>query len=320
MVWDILKRLTALHCTPGDEDDAVALLKEWWLENGWNVVSCGRQALIAGAAGKKGAPNVLVCAHADSPGYIIQQCLTSRKGIAITLGGPHPAGKKEKVSIKREDGSCFEGTLCGIESSKDCIVTSREKLSRGQRVCWPAKYREENGYVEAPFLDNRIGCAVIYELAKRRYECNVTLAVTGTEEFLGFGAAAVAAAVKPDMVIVLDATYVDSAQNVFFGGGPVLTVCDKSVMIGPRQVRALESLCHRWDLPLQTEIYNFSGTDAAAFGRAGHSCPVLPLLVPTEGNHTRLEKADMRDMENLHGLIVKLLDNPGAVEELRCSF
>ena len=47
---------------------------------------------------------------------------------------------------------------------------------------------------------------------------------------------------------------------------------------------------------MQTEVYNYSGTDSKAFPHQGLPCPVLPILVPTIGNHGPAEEVDCRDV------------------------
>ena len=299
MNWDILKELVFKHSTPGDEGAVFSFLREKWEGSGWTVRALGGKALTARSPKwRKGRPSVLICAHADSPGYIVQSLVSDNEGIAINLGGPHISRKSEAVSIKGRDGKIFGGRLCD-SCDGQTKVSSAKCLERGQRICWKPVFKDEGDYLVAPFLDNRFGCFLLHCLTDCLCDCNVELAVTGTEEFLGFGAAALAANAKPDLVLVLDVTYVDKAQQVLFGKGPVVTVCDKSIALNNSQLEALHGLCREWEVPLQEEYYNYSGTDAAAFGKAGHCCPVLPLLLPTEGNHGSREKLCKADVLNL---------------------
>ena len=322
MDYAILKKLVFLHSTPGDEADVVSILRGKWENEGWSVRALGHQALLARSPKwKEGLPSVLICAHADSPGYIIQSLVSDNEGVAIALGGPHILREGQAVSIKTLDGKVFSGKIYSLPQNVSIKASSGQKLERGQRICWKPSFKSDGDYLVAPFLDNRAGCFLLYLLSECVFDCNVELAVTGTEEFLGFGAAALAANTRPDMVLALDVTYVDEAQQVLFGKGPVVTVCDKSIALSPAQVKALGQLCKRWKLPLQAEYYNYSGTDAAAFGKAGHCCPVLPLLLPTEGNHTSKEKICKADIESLLALLKKMINNlENTIDLLRCDF
>ncbi len=322
MNYSILKKLVFQHSTPGDEGDVVSILRGKWEDEGWCVRALGRQALLARSPRwKEGRPSLLICAHADSPGYIIQSLESSNEGIAIALGGPHLLEYGQAVSIKALDGTCFPGRIYEAPQDAKVVADAGYSLERGQRICWKPSFKNEDDYIVAPFLDNRVGCFLLHLLSEYDFDCNVELAVTGTEEFLGFGAAALAANTRPDMVVSLDVTYVDEAQQVLFGKGPVVTVCDKSIALSPAQVKALEQLCKNWNIPMQTEYYNYSGTDAVAFGKAGHCCPVLPLLLPTEDNHTSKEKVCKADIESLLALLKKMTDNlESTIKTLSCEF
>jgi putative aminopeptidase FrvX len=62
---------------------------------------------------------------------------------------------------------------------------------------------------------------------------------------------------------------------------------------------------------LQTEVYNYSGTDARAFPHQGLPAPVYALLLPTRGNHTPTETAHVADLHAWLDLLHALLA-PGA--------
>ena len=115
---------------------------------------------------------------------------------------------------------------------------------------------------------------------------------------------------RPALTIVLDATYQNRAQRVEMGQGPVLTLSDRSVLIPPAWRDRLLAGFARAGIPLQTEVYNYSGTDARAFPLQGVFTPVLPLLIATTGNHTPRETADLRDAEHVLRAIRCLAENP----------
>ena len=189
---------------------------------------------------------------------------------------------------------------------------------RGDRLCYACEPSVHDGIIESPFLDNRLGCFALCEIAAavKTPKLRVMLAATSGEEFTGFGASVLAAHCKPDLIICLDATYEEEEQNVLIGNGPVLTVSDKSVLLGMKTVESLKRHCAAWGVPLQAEIYNFSGTDARAFPSQGITAPALPILIPTTGNHTPLETASLQDIEALNTLLLKLCTDEAAVASL----
>ena len=170
------------------------------------------------------------------------------------------------------------------------------ELRKGDRLCWAPVWEEKDGLVTTPFLDNRAGCALVADwhahFAGLLPEFNVVVAATAMEEVNGFGAAVLARQVEADAVIVLDATYENKTQGIALGKGPVVTLSDASSILSPTlRDRLLAS-----GVPLQTEVYNFSGTDARAFPQSGATVPVVPLLLPTRGNHGPREICAVNDL------------------------
>ena len=84
---------------------------------------------------------------------------------------------------------------------------------------------------------------------------------------------------------MFDITYTDEKQAIRMGQGPVITLSDASVLLSP----TLRDRLLQAPVPLQTEVYNYSGTDARAFPAQGIPTPAIPVLIPTEGNHSPCE-------------------------------
>lgn len=300
-----LEHLCLCSSTPGDEGAVFDYVSSCWNHLGWTVDTLASYARIAYHPRRhKGKPKLLITAHADSPGYIVDALEPPH---AIAIGSPH--AKKLADSDRR-----LQARLNGkyaVEISADPAdeqaifihhLPEGFSLSLGDRICWEPsfKYTQETQLVEATFLDNRIGCWLTIKLAEHFFHTDdlpfeVVLAITSSEEFTGFGAKALAEYLKPDFVIALDATYEAPRQNVLLGGGPVLTISDKSVLLSPRVRDRIKHCFAKHQLPLQFEVYNYSGTDARAFPPA----TVISLLIPTRGNHSPLETADWRDIEAL---------------------
>ena len=313
----VLQRLIDCHSTPGDEGDVRDVLESCWRASGWRTERLGEYAAVArSCAEKTSRPVLLVCAHMDSPGYAVDRLMSVasphscfvRFGVT-ELGGPDFTGKTEAV-LKTARGR-FPGFLLTVpksdgETDQVFELTSDDasgaEARQGDRVCFSvAKAGQEGSLVQGPFLDNRLGCRMLTQLAEEarawRTDYEIVLGATASEELCGFGARVLAAHVRPDLVIVLDTTYEADDQGVRLGGGPVLTLSDTSVLLSPALRDRVLELAARAGVPLQTEVYNFSGTDARAFPQQGLACPVLPLLLPTRGNHGPVETADLRDLE-----------------------
>ena len=313
----VLQRLIDCHSTPGDEGEVSGVLESCWRASGWQTERFGEYAVIARSTVEKLSRQVLlICAHMDSPGYAIDR-MTSvpvpkpgfvRFGVT-ELGGPDFTDKTAAV-LKTARGR-FPGVLltvqtAGGEADQAFELTAddaaKAEARHGDRICFSAAEAGLLGsQVHGPFLDNRLGCWMLTQLAAEarswRTEYEIVLGATASEELCGFGARVLAGHVRPDLVIVLDTTYEAEDQGVRLGCGPVLTLSDTSVLLSPALRDRVLELTARAGVPLQTEVYNFSGTDARAFPQQGLACPVLPVLIPTRGNHGPVETADRRDLD-----------------------
>jgi putative aminopeptidase FrvX len=223
----------------------------------------------------------------DSPGFAIDRpCPDAAAGrdvvrVGVTeLGHPERVGKKTHAVLKTRRGR-FPGLLSARLSEDEdadwCFEFSaadaaRAEARHGDRVCFaPGRAVCEGTLLNAPFLDNRLGCWLLARLADEvgswRTGYEVVLGAAANEEMCGFGARVLAERIRPDLAIVLDATYEAEEQGVRLGGGPVLTLSDASVLVGPAlRDRVLEAVAAA-GMALQTEVYNFSGTDARRFHR-----------------------------------------------------
>ena len=304
-----LKALCTLHATPGDEGDVFHFLEHRWREQGLDVRRLGRYAIVAEPAERKKADTILLVAHADSPGFIVSEVRSAQSLGVLALGGIHEPPATDLL-LKTSHGfvpAHLEEPPEGWNRHSPLSVTLSEPcpdVQKGDRLCWAFNWEETSERITSPFLDNRIACAFVADWVARHAaelaDCNVILATTAMEEVNGFGANVLARNVEADAAVVLDVTYTNEQQGVALGAGAVLTLSDASVLISGAERDRLLTQCPM----LQTEVYNFSGTDARAFPALGAVMPVAPVLLPTEGNHSPKEVISKRDLASWHEAVV----------------
>ncbi len=315
---ETLLELLRCHSTPGDEGEVAALLAREWQDAGWSITRHGAYAVSArrsGAASRR--PRLLITAHMDSPGFTVER--RERKSLyVLPLGGAGFQGKSAPAILKTAGGKVPIRLHCRADKEGRRAYHFRDPgtpIRHGDRVCFAAEpVISRKGEITSPFLDNRLGCALLCDVARALpsdgLAFEVVVGATAAEEFGGFGATVLARAIEPDLVICLDATYESPEQRVLLGKGPVLTLSDASVLISPAMRDLVLEWFHRRGLLLQTEVYNVSGTDARAFPKVGLPAPVLALLIATRGNHSPAEVANLADYASLREVLLRFAVDP----------
>lgn len=298
-----LKCLLQCHSTPGDEDEVAAILLKTWRDNGLETGVLGRYAIWARYREHSGKPVLLVCAHMDSPGYAVDRFGDGWIGVT-PLGDAKFDGESTPVRVKHSSGE----TRCMLwrvvdglkEGSDDFRLSEGVHADHGDRVCFDVEPMLDKKVLDAPFLDNRVGCWVTCEVSARisewDSEYDVVVAATALEELRGFGADVLASHIGADAVVVVDATYESEEQRVLLDHGPTLTLSDNSVVVGMRTRDAMLAYFREAGVKLQTEVYNYCGTDSGSFPRQGLKAPVAAILIPSRGNHSPHEYVDICDI------------------------
>ncbi|MCL1887618.1 MAG: hypothetical protein FWF96_01945 [Kiritimatiellaeota bacterium] len=313
----LLEKLVRAHATPGDEGEVAELLLASWQEAGLATRRIGTHAVVAECGPETDKPTLLVTAHMDSTGFAVDRFYGAHFGLTA-LGHPDITAPETPAVLKTREGRAT-GILRKEGEERftfhpDGAVTARH----GDRVAFAPTFVRRGTKIFEPYLDNRLGCWTLALLGQKlrgwKTPWRVVLAATGSEEMCGHGAAVLARAIRPCAVVVVDTTYASREQGVALGKGPVLTLSDASVLL-PLDVRdRLMDAFASAGLPLQTEVYNFSGTDAKAFPLAGLPGVVAPLLLPTEGNHSPRETADLRDVDALLNGLRMILEDQTLME------
>lgn len=203
----------------------------------------------------------------------------------IDIGAADKAAAEQLVSIG--DSAGFAGDFCVMG---DCVASR----------C----------------LDNRAGCAVLLETARRMGDVAADLYYVFTvQEELGLrGAKTTAFGVSPDYGIAIDVTRTgdtpdSKAMVVSVGKGPAIKVRDSSMLAHPAVKTAMVEAAKRAGIPYQMEVLEQGGTDAGAIHLSGGGVPSGCISIPTRYIHSPAEVASIADMENCVRLSLKLVQS-----------
>jgi putative aminopeptidase FrvX len=274
-------------------------------------------------------PKVLLMAHADTVGLIVQhvdaggflrvanigqpraEALVGQLVTVHAAGGPLPG-----VLYRRTDGEKKAVTDdlavdCGFPDAK----TARKLVRPGDCISFArAPAALAGGRLAGPGTDDRVGVFVATQVllaaAKAKKGPAVTLASVVQEEGpTHLGAVMTAAAAKPDLIVCLDTTQADDftgGERIRLGGGPLVA---RGGCVHKRTADALIALAQSAKIPCQIEpIGRTTGTDleSALQFAAGSAIGVL-VSIPHRHYHTPNEVVDPADIQAAIALLTRFL-------------
>ena len=312
---DILEALSQTHGPSGDERGVRAKIEELARPYADEIITDTLGSLIVHKKGP--GPRVMLCAHMDSIGFIVTHI--EKEGFLRVgrLGGIAP--KEAAYSAVRfkngvrgvfvpEEKAEF-GRLkldeCFLDIGAKDEADAKKLVQVGDTCVYDGPVRVQGSRVTAPYLDDRIACAVLLCALERieKPACDLYLVFTVQEEVGLRGAKTAAWWAEPDVGIAVDVTDVDDTPGsercgtTRLGGGAGIKVMDSSVICHPQVVARLEELAKTGDIPAQRDIMRGGGTDAGALHTTRLGVKTGGVSIPCRYIHTPAETASLQDAE-----------------------
>jgi endoglucanase len=293
----------------------------------------GAGAKRAGARRVRG-PHVMLCAHLDEIGLMITAIEKEGRLRFRRVGGIDPRLLPAQVFRIGESGvrgvvgalpphlvprADRERVIPAEDLYLDIGAASREEASERVRVgdfaVFDTVYERWGSTRKGKAFDDRAGCAVLASLVGRRPPVPVT-AVWSVQEEVGLrGAAAAARRVSPDVAIVLEGTASGEGPGLgpaeaapVMGGGPTLTVQDRTLMADGRLVDLLVRTARESKIPTQWKRPGIGGTDAGRIALSGGGVPAAVVSVACRYIHAPAAYLDVRDAERAVNLVWHTLE------------
>jgi len=167
----------------------------------------------------------------------------------------------------------------------------------------------QEGTVTGKAFDDRAGCAVLIETARRigdeRPPMTTVFAFVFGEEVGLRGARTAAYRIRPDLALALEGTIgadmpgvPEESQPVRLGRGPAISVADRSIIVAPKFVQALERVADEAAIPYQYKLPTYGGTDAGEIHLSRGGVPSGVLSVPCRFIHSPISTLRLNDLEN----------------------
>lgn len=332
----LLNRLMGATGTSGKEQEVRTLI----LKEMKNHVKDVKQDKFGNLIAHRQAsgPTIMLISHMDEIGLMVKSI--NEKGYirCSEIGVTEPFSLiGTRVSIPTSMGRIHGViTLTSISNDEDPAsmprvedlivdtgLTKRELLKLGVEIGSYIDIQKTVGFLGSKkfvcgkALDDRVGCYILIELAKRlkkyKPKCNVFFVFSVQEEMGLYGAKTSIYNIKPDFAVGVDVT----ASNDFndeptrqMGKGPTITVKDAEMLANPCIDNWLKVLAKRRNIPYQLEVSEAGTTDALDIAISKGGIPTTVVGVAIRNLHTPIGIAHVDDINNAINLLELLLRNP----------
>ena len=285
------------------------------------------------------APSLMVSAHSDEIGAVVKAIEPDGFVRFEPIGGVLESllvGRAVRVNGRAGVVGSRAGHIASpserltAPAMKDLYIdlgfdTAAEVLEAGILVGDPIAYEAPVRRLTNPdrisgkAIDNRIGCAIVVELASRlrETELNATVHfVIAVQEEVGLrGARMVTYRLNPTAAIVVDTMPSGGTPDVSatreltmqLGLGPVITLVSQGGRAGaiahPAMVRLLESAAQRAGVPYQRGLFYGGNSDAASVHLERSGVPTGILNLARRYSHSPVETLDLNDAANALSLL-----------------
>lgn len=329
----------------GFEDDVVSVVRSFTTE--FDVVEDEMNNVYISLKSNTGnRPVVMLDAHLDEVGFMVQSILSNGLIAMATLGGWVPSNiPAHTVHIKNAAGNLIKGIIASkpphfmSEKEKsapleveqlliDVGVTSRSEVIEyfGIQVGDPIapdvnfSYNADTGILFGKAFDNRVGCAAVIETLKKLsahgdLNFDVVGALASQEEVGTRGAHVTSQVVKPDYAIVFEGSPADDLYYDHFTSqcalkkGTQIRHLDSSYVSHRKFIDFAKSLADQDGIKYQSAVRRKGGTNAGRIHTAGKAVPVLVLGVPSRYVHTHYNYCALEDIESTVMLAEKVVLN-----------
>jgi endoglucanase len=353
-VLALLEALTNAPGPSGFEGPVRDLVTVRLRELGAEISHDGLGSVIGKLDGPPDSPRIMVTAHMDEVGLMVQfirpdgfikfktlggwlnQALVDQRWVIKTSAGlVHGVSGIRTVHVTPGNE---RGQVWGPDSLFiDVGATSRADAERmgirpGDPIApWSPFTVLANDRYAAKAWDDRVGLAVMLEAMRRIQENGVELQssvylVATVQEEIGLrGAQTSVPLVNPDLGISIEAgvaaDYPGARQEQAqerLGMGPGIFLLDSSMIPNTKLRDLFFEIAREEGIPLQAEVLTGYGEDGAEIQKFGSGRPSVNMTVPTRYLHSHTGIIDRRDFEGAVELLVAVLRrlNRETVEEL----
>lgn len=332
----LLKELTCINGGSGDETKVRNFIHENIKGYVDDITIDSMGNLIALKKGKTHDKKVMLSAHMDEVALMVTAIKDDGTLKFKTVGG---IDERILVGLKVTVGDNNINGVIGIKPIHmqneqerttpiklkslyiDIGTTSKDETSKlinlGDYVYFNSDYVEfGSDKIKAKALDDRLGCAILMEMLKERYEYDLYACFTVQEEVGLRGSAITSNRICPDVALVVESTTCLDVHNIEkrdyvteLGKGVALTVMDRTTIVDKGLLRFLEKLAEENGVAYQYKRAVAGGNDAGSIQRSKAGIKVASVSVPCRYIHSPVSVMSKKDYQATSKLVKLFLEN-----------
>jgi endoglucanase len=347
----LLRKLTEAHGASGSEGEIRRIFRR---ELGEGTYTDGLGSIIMEKKGSAETPKLLLAAHMDEVGFMVQAITSSGRIKFVPLGGwwAHTLPSM-RVRILTQSGNKVVGVI-GAKPPHFLSDAERDRLQKLDDMFIDvgassgAQVREQFGIelgdsivpdtsftpMHNPDMllgkgfDNRAGMALLIhaiKMLKPEEHPNRVWAVATVQEEVGVrGAQTAVSTIVPDVAVVLEGAPADDLPGIaederqgVLGGGVQIRIMDPTAIMNRKLVNYVTELAGRHGIKHQVTVRRSGGTDARAIQMHGRGIPTVVLSVPARYIHTQngiINLEDYLSTLDLASRLLRSLDSAAAAD------
>ncbi len=337
----LIEKLCEARGASGFEDEVLEIAREYCKDFAKFEEDSMRNLYIVPEYNKGGRPLVMLDAHSDEVGFMVQaikpdgtlrfipiggwneKCLPSSKVQVYTrsgyISGVIAAMPPHLMTAEQRNAPVSYSTLAidvGATSDKEA---ERFGIEIGAPVVplSPFEYDKKHGILHGKAFDDRLGVAAMLMCLKKMKDCDSAVDVFGVissqEEVGERGITAAMHRVKPDCAICFEGCPADDTSAPSYmiqdalKGGVMLRHMDATVICTPRFTSFACQTAKTHGIKVQLAVRSGGGNNGAYIISANGGTPVIVAGIPVRYIHTFNGIAAMQDVESNVELGVALL-------------
>jgi len=333
MDYELMRKLSEASGVPGSEQEIAAIMEKGLRAAGFAV----RRSKMGDVIGEKKGKGlkVMLGAHMDEVGMALKSIddkgfvrfmkiggiddrvlpnqrvvILSEKGKVHGVIGSKPPHAMEEGEGKRVMKSKSMFIDVGASSKKEA---EKMGLCIGDPISFASPFTRLAGdRFSGKALDNRLGCYVLLELAKRLRGSKLNLLFVGSVQeevsWMGKGARITAYAEEPDYFVAVDTTVANDHleagsdhAEISLGKGPAVVLLEgrgAGNISDRRLVRWLIAAAKSAKVKHQLEAVEGGFTDATEVHNVRAGIPSISIGIPTRYIHSNVSIASAKDVES----------------------